>query len=87
MKRKLSLVTLSACAALGGVHASAQEPPQQEQHVIASPNPTVDDSRTTTIEPGKISGTKVHPATTQTAAPLKKKTTPRKRRRTMKRMK
>jgi hypothetical protein len=86
MKRKLSLVTLSACAALSGARASAQEPQQPEQHVIASPNPTVDDSKTTTIEPGKISGTKVHPATTQTAAPMKKKTS-RKRRRTMRRRK
>ena len=81
MKRKLSLVTLSACAALAGAGASAQEPQQQqEQHVIASPNPTIDDSRTTTIKPGKISGTRVQPATNTTAAPLKKKTRPKRRR-------
>lgn len=54
---------------------------QQEQHVIASPNPTVDDSKTTTIEPGKISGTRVQPATSTTAAPMKKKATRPKRRR------
>ena len=55
----------------------------QEQHVIVSPNPTIDDSKTTTIEPGKISGTKVQPATTKTAAPIKKKKATRhKRRRT-----
>jgi hypothetical protein len=46
---------------------------QQEQHVIASPNPTVDDSKTTVVEPGKISGTQVQPATNTTNTPLKKK--------------
>ena len=44
---------------------------QQEQHVIASPNPTIDDSKTTTIEPGKLPGTKVQPAAGTTAAPMK----------------
>jgi hypothetical protein len=56
--------------------------PPQEQHVIASPNPTVDDSKTPAIAPGKISGTKAQPATNTTAAPLKKKATRPKRRRT-----
>ena len=55
--------------------------PQQEQHVIASPNPTIDDSKTTVVEPGKVSGTKVQPATSTTAAPIKKKATPPKRKR------
>lgn len=78
MKRKLSVATLSACAALAS--ASAQEPtPQPEQHVIASPNPTIDDSRTTDA-PGKISAAKVQPAATVNAAPFKQKTAVRKRR-------
>ena len=73
MKRRMSLVTLSACAALAGAHAPAQEPQPQERHVIASPNPTIDDSRTTAAaEPGELKGTKVRPATTTTAAPMKK---------------
>ena len=84
MKRKISLVTLSACAALAGGRASAQEPQQQEQHVIASPNPTINDSKTTAIEPGKVSGTRVQPATSTTAAPMKKRTTRPKRKRTRK---
>lgn len=58
-------------------------PPPQEQHVIASPNPTIDDSKTTvTVEPGKVSGTKVRPTNSTTAAPLKKKPTRHKRRHT-----
>jgi hypothetical protein len=61
--------------------------PPQEQHVIASPNPTIDDSKTTTIGPGKISGTKVQPAAAATAKPLKKKATRPKRRRTKPRTK
>jgi hypothetical protein len=60
-------------------HTNAQP---QEQHVIASPNPTIDDSKTTTVEPGKISGTRVQPATTTAAAPMKKKAIRPKRRRT-----
>ncbi len=52
---------------------------QQEQHVIASPNPTIDDSKTTTLGPGKVSGAKVQPATTTTAAPLKKTTKPKRK--------
>jgi hypothetical protein len=48
--------------------------PQQEGH-IASPNPTVDDSKTpTTLGPKNVTVNKVQPATTTTAAPLKKTT-------------
>ena len=82
MKRKMSLVTLSACAALAGAHAPAQEPRQQERHVIASPNPTIDDSKTTASEPGQLTGTKVRAATTTTAAPMKKKAARPRRKRT-----
>ena len=46
---------------------------QQEQHVIAAPNPTIDDSKTTaTVEPGKLPVTKARPTTGATAAPMKK---------------
>jgi hypothetical protein len=59
-------------------------PPQQGQNVVASPNPTTDDSKTTaTVEPGAVSGSKVQPAKSTTAAPMKKTTRPkRKRKRT-----
>jgi hypothetical protein len=86
LKRKL-FVTLLTSAALTGAHAQAggtqkemprQDAQQQEEHVIASPNPTVDDSKTATIEPGKISSARVQPASATTAAPMKKK--PRRRR-------
>jgi hypothetical protein len=80
MKRKISLITLSACAALAG--ASAQEPQQQqEQHVIASPNPTIDDSKSTAVEPGKVTVERIQPATTATAAPMKQATRPKRKRR------
>ena len=84
MKRKISLVTLSACAALAGAQASAQEPQPtpQQQGVVASPNPTIDDSKTTAIEPRKITVTKIQPANSATAAPMKRKATRPKRRRT-----
>ena len=79
MKRKISLVALSACAALTG--ASAQEPQQQqqEQHVVASPNPTIDDGKTTAVEPGKVTVRHVTPDTATTAAPMKKATRPKRK--------
>jgi hypothetical protein len=80
MKRKISLVTLSACAALAGAGASAREPQQQGQQVIASPNPTIDDSKTAAAEPGEITATKIRPATNTTAAPMKKATRPKRKR-------
>jgi hypothetical protein len=53
---------------------------QQEQHVIASPNPTIDDSKTTaTVEPGKVTAAKVQPTAT-TAAPMKKAKKPKRKR-------
>jgi len=61
-------------------------PPQntkqpEEQHVIASPNPTIDDSKTTAdAEPGEVTGTKVQPAAATTAAPMKKAVRPRRKR-------
>ena len=80
MKRRMSLVTLSACAALAGAHAPAQEPRRQERQAVASPNPTIDDSQTTAAEPGELTRTKVRPATTTTAAPMKKASGPKRRR-------
>ena len=55
---------------------------QPQQHVIASPNPTIDDSRTTAPEPGTLPGTKVEPAAATTAAPMKKASKPKRRRKT-----
>ena len=47
------------------------------------PNPTIDDSKTTaTVEPGTVSGTKVQPTATNTAAPLKKATKPKRKHKT-----
>jgi hypothetical protein len=57
--------------------------PTPEQHGVVPPNPTTDDSKTSTlVEPGKVSGTKVQPAANTTAAPLKKKKTRSKHKRT-----
>lgn len=60
---------------------------QPERHVVASPNPTIDDGKTpATVAPQKVEGTRVQPAaagTTQT--PLKSTTSGKsksKRRRT-----
>lgn len=88
MKRKL-FVTLLTSAALSGAQAQAggtqndmppQNAQQQEQHVIASPNPTVDESTTSTVEPGKVSVTRIQPAASTTAAPMKKATRPKRKR-------
>jgi hypothetical protein len=52
-------------------------PPQktnatQEQHVVASPNPTVDDSKTPAIVgPKKIEGTPIQPVVIAAPAPMK----------------
>jgi hypothetical protein len=57
--------------------------PTPEQHGVVPPNPTTDDSKTSTlVEPGKVSGTKVQPATNTNAAPLRKKTRHKRKRRT-----
>lgn len=59
-------------------------PPQnanrQEQHVVASPNPTVDDGKATADGPGKVTATKAEPAAATTAAPMKKTTRPKRKR-------
>ncbi len=95
MKRKL-FVTLLTTAALTGAHARAAgaqsdmpqqktDAQQQEQHVIASPNPTVDDSKPTPVEPGRVTSARVEPAVTATAAPMKPAPKPKpKRKRTRK---
>lgn len=65
-------------------NTNAPPPPtqqQQQQHVIASPNPTIDDSKTTApAAPGKVTATKVQPATSATSAPMKKTTKPKRKR-------
>lgn len=44
----------------------------QQQHVIASPNPTIDDDKTSTsVGPAKVEATKVRPAHGANAAPMK----------------
>ena len=88
MKRKL-FATLLTSAVLAGTHAQAggtqqdmpqqqdkNTPEQQEQHVVASPNPTIDDSKTTAIEPGQVTSAPVQPDVTATAAPMKPAATP-----------
>ena len=94
MKRKL-FATLLTSAVLAGAHAQAggtqhdmpqqdtNTPEQQEQHVVASPNPTIDDSKSTTVEPGEVTSTPVQPDAAATAAPMKPAATPEpKRKRT-----
>lgn len=47
-----------------------QQPAQP--HVVASPNPTVDGSKTKAGDaPGQVEGTPVQPAATTTGAPMK----------------
>lgn len=57
---------------------------QQEQHVIASPNPTADEGKTPAgAEPGKVSSARIQPAQSAADAPAKTTAKPRpKRRRT-----
>jgi hypothetical protein len=44
----------------------------QEQHVVASPNPTVDDSKTPAdVGPKKVEGTPLHAAGSVTQSPMK----------------
>ncbi|MET0646614.1 MAG: hypothetical protein ABW208_08325 [Pyrinomonadaceae bacterium] len=93
MKRKL-FVTLLTSAVLLGAHAQAggtqndmpqqdAKTQQQEQHVVASPNPTIDDSKSTAIDPGKVTSAPVQPDATATAAPMKPTAKPKpKRKRT-----
>ena len=84
MKSRPFLVMLLACGVpMPPQNTNAQSPqntnapPPQEQHVIASPNPTIDDSKTTAlVEPGKVTATKARPASARTAAPMKKATKP-----------
>jgi hypothetical protein len=62
---------------------TAAPPPQQ--HVIASPNPTVDDSKTNAADaaPAKADAARIQPAQAAKAAPMKSPTKPKpKRRRT-----
>ena len=87
MKRKL-FATLLTSAVLAGTHAQAggtqkdmpqqdtNTPQQQGQHVVASPNPTIDDSKSTAVEPGQVTSAPVRPDVTATAAPLKPGATP-----------
>ena len=82
MKRELFVALLTG-AVLSGAHAQAGEAQndmprqdantqQQERHVVASPNPTIDDSKSASVEPGKVTVERVEPTTATTAAPMKK---------------
>lgn len=55
------------------------EQQQEEEHIIASPNPTIDDSKTTDVGHGEISSTRVQPVSATTAAPMKEEATRPKR--------
>jgi hypothetical protein len=44
---------------------------QQQQHVVASPNPTVDDSKTPATQIPKVEVKGIQPAQSTTAAPMK----------------
>jgi hypothetical protein len=49
---------------------------QQQQHVVASPNPTVDDGKTPAITgTKKVEATKAQPVQTTTEAPMQTTTT------------
>ena len=91
MKRKL-FITFLTSAALACAHSQAggtqndmppqnTQPPQQEQHVIASPNPTIDDSKPAPVEPGKVTSASIQPASATTAAPMKPAAKPKRKRR------
>ena len=56
--------------------------PAQQKQVVASPNPTIDDSKTKPGDATKVEGTPVQPAATTTDAPLKTKSKKSKHRRT-----
>jgi hypothetical protein len=46
--------------------------PAQQKQSVASPNPTIDDSKTKTSDaPKKVEGTQVQPAAATTEAPMK----------------
>ena len=57
--------------------------PPPPQHVIASPNPTVDDSKTNAADaaPAKADAVKVQPAQAAKAAPMKTPARPKPKRR------
>lgn len=57
--------------------------PPQQQHVIASPNPTVDDSKTPAADaaPAKADAARIQPAQATNAAPMKTPTKPKSKRR------
>jgi hypothetical protein len=62
------------------VPAQNSNAPQQEQHVVASPNPSIDDSKTpATANPKKVEVKPVQPAQSATHAPLKTTTRPKSR--------
>ena len=61
---------LCACAAIG--MPQPQNTNTQRTQSVASPNPTIDDSKTKTSDaPKKVEGTPVQPAAATTQAPMK----------------
>jgi hypothetical protein len=72
-----ALLIFAAPACLGasatdGMNDQNHGEPQQEQHVIASPNPTVDDGKADAgARPAKVEAVKIRPAHGATAAPMK----------------
>jgi|GEM_PF-6478713 len=51
-------------------NTNAQQP--AETHVIASPNPTIDDSKTRAVEtPPKVEAARIKPASATTTTPMK----------------
>jgi hypothetical protein len=82
----LTLLTCAALSCAARASAQATEPAgaatdnnmtrqnadAPQQHVIASPNPTIDDGETTDdVGPAKVEAVKIRPARGATAAPLK----------------
>lgn len=74
------LIFSALAAAANGMNDQNQGEPQQQQQVIASPNPSIDDGKAPAdAGPSKVEATKVQPARGNNAAPMK--TTKSKRRR------
>jgi len=75
----ITFVTLACSGASAQDNGTARPPQQQEQHVIASPNPTIDDSKTPSTTDLKVEVTRLPPAQGTTAAPFKTAKPKRKR--------
>ena len=67
MKRRIYL-SLLAAVLLGGLTGSGMA---QEQHVIASPNPRVEESAPARVVPGELKASKIPAVSAVKATPLK----------------